>query len=91
MANLIGYMRGNRGKVSRLGTDSISATLETWSGAINTELRADGSFAIYVGPKSSGGHIVATGNVNDGDRTFVAIDRAHDGSEIVTYREESGR
>ncbi len=64
MANLIGYLQGTRGRVSRLGSQDIEARLETWEGAITVRLDKDGQFTVSVGPKRSTGRTIATGNVD---------------------------
>jgi hypothetical protein len=51
MANLIGYVQGDRGRASRLAGRKIVGRLETWQGSIETTLDADGHFTVAVGPK----------------------------------------
>lgn len=68
MANLIGYLQGSRGQASRLGHTDIQSRLETWQGSIVTTLEKDGTFTVRIGQKGSYGEVVATGNVNDGER-----------------------
>lgn len=51
MAALIGFLRGSRGEVSRLGSKSsgISARLQTWYGVVQVDLQVDGTFEIIYG------------------------------------------
>ena len=67
MAALIGYLQGNRGEVSRLGSKSsgINSRLQTWHGGIRTQLNADGEFVVYVYP-DNGPSKTITGNVDTG-------------------------
>lgn len=74
MANLIGYVEGNKGRASRVSPNIIGATLETWHGQITVNLKKDGEFDIYIGPKGSHGMLVASGNVDEGKRKFVLED-----------------
>lgn len=66
MAALIGYLQGNRGGVSRLGSkdSGIGANLQTWHGKIAVWLSADGDFYVDIGPKHGGGRTVLKGNVD---------------------------
>ena len=48
MANLIGYLEGNRGSVSRLGSKVITSTLATWEHEIRTWLDKDGGYKIEI-------------------------------------------
>lgn len=49
MAKLIGYLKGNRGEVSRLATKEIEATLQTWKGRVRLTLWTDGTFNLDYG------------------------------------------
>jgi len=60
MANLIGYLQGNRGMVHRLGNSVIDSELKTWEGRITTTLNKDGQYYVSVNGKQ-----VAEGNVNN--------------------------
>lgn len=70
MAALYGRIQGNRGEATRMGSanSGIHSELETWDGSIRTELEADGSFRVYIGSKLYARHIIASGNVNNGER-----------------------
>ena len=59
MANLIGYLRGSRGEVSRLGSQDIQATLKTWNGELYAVLDKDGEARVSVN-----GNEVYRGNIN---------------------------
>ena len=59
-------MQGSRGETTRCGSDVISTTLETWSGAVRVTLRRDGSFTVETGEKSSPRHLIIAGNVDEG-------------------------
>ena len=54
MANLIGYLKGNRGSVSRLGSQVITSRLAAWHGEIQTWLDKDGGYKIEFCDKPSG-------------------------------------
>ena len=73
MANLIGYLDGRRGRISRLGNSRIAATLETWHGAISVDLGRDGSFQVDIGGKGSVGRAVLIGNVDEGHRHAIYV------------------
>lgn len=68
MAAVIGYLTGNRGGVSRTGTkdSGVWARLETWRGAINIHLAADGTYTVRESAdnKHGTGEIVHTGKVD---------------------------
>ena len=70
MANLYARLDtdASKNQVTRRGHRGVSTTLETWDGEIRTELEADGSFAVYIGPKNGANICIAEGNVNDGER-----------------------
>ena len=40
--------------------------VETWDGAIKTELDRDGTYRVFVGEKYSLNNLIATGNVSAG-------------------------
>ena len=66
MAALIGYLKGTRGEVSRLGSkdSGIRARLETWDGAVTVNLAADGTYTVYAAnSKHATGDVVAHGKV----------------------------
>lgn len=69
MANLIGYLQGNRGEVSRLGSDTIRANLQTWDGKVDVTLSKNGDFFITIADKHGGGDAIRiTGNADSGTR-----------------------
>lgn len=68
MAALYGRLQGNRGEVTRMGHADIESKLETWDGSIRTVLFKDGSFDVYIGDKTHPSTLIASGNVNDGER-----------------------
>ena len=73
MAVLIGYLQGNRGMASRLGTkkSGIHAKLATWRGAVTVWLDADGSFRVCIDNDiMAGGGTRLTGNVNTGEAEY---------------------
>ena len=86
MAALRGTMTGNRGPVSRLGSpqSGMSAQLETWDGAIRVTFEADGGFGVYIGTKHVPNILIASGNVNDGERAAYGVD----GSATVELYED---
>lgn len=51
MAALFGRLWGSRGTVTRTGSDSVNAKLETWQGSVQVTLRRDGTFEVYTGNK----------------------------------------
>lgn len=59
MAALYGRLKGNRGETTRMGSEKsgISSKLETWTGAVYTELEANGTFRVFVGSKYSRGAV----------------------------------
>jgi hypothetical protein len=70
MANLYGRLvdpfHSGRKEVTRTAERRLETSLETWDGAIRTELDADGTYRVLVGPKYSPRDLIATGNVNEG-------------------------
>ena len=54
MANLIGYLQGNRGSVSRLGSKVITSRLATWDNDIRTWLDKDGGYKVEIRDRHSG-------------------------------------
>jgi hypothetical protein len=54
--------------------------LETWDGAIKTEIDRDGNFNVYIGDKTNPTTLIATGNV---DHRSAA---AHRKGEVITLR-----
>ena len=65
MSALYGRMQAGRGQVTRTGTtgSGIHSELETWRGSIVTELEADGSFTVFVGPKRNANELVLEGRI----------------------------
>lgn len=72
MAALYGRLQGQAGEATRIGSTSsgIHSKLETWNGSITTELQADGTFEVFIGPKGSGRTLIASGNVDE-DRRYA--------------------
>lgn len=69
MANLYGSLQGNRGEVTRLGSDQIRTSVQTWTGSVNVTMHKDGSFWVTIADKhGGGGEIRITGNANSGER-----------------------
>lgn len=70
MSALYGRMQGSRGQVTRCGTPAsgIWSKLETWAGAIQVHLAADGSFQVFIGNKTDCRELIASGNVDHGKR-----------------------
>lgn len=68
MAAVIGYLKGNRGETSRIGSkdSGIRARLETWRGAVTLTLAADGTWQVFesVHDKHGIGEIAAEGRVD---------------------------
>lgn len=77
MANLIGYLKdehkSNAKRVSRTSSTTISGQLETWEGAIRTQLDRDGNFKVYIGDKGSPSELIAHGNVNVNGGEYSAL------------------
>jgi hypothetical protein len=75
MANLYGRMKNtqksNAVDVTRTAGTEIRSQLETWEGAIKTELDRDGNYKVYIGTKSNPTVLIASGNVDHG--SFAAI------------------
>lgn len=68
MAALRGTLQGNRGMVSRLGSEKsgIVSELNTWNGVIRTHLEADGTYRVEVDDFHGGRRkLVAEGSVSD--------------------------
>jgi len=66
MANLIGYVQGNRGQVHRLGSRVVDSSLQTWDARIDTTLTKDGHYVVSIHPKHGGKTIVvAEGDLNE--------------------------
>jgi hypothetical protein len=74
MANLIGYMQGNRGETSRLGSNEIHSQLETWQGAIHVSLDKDGNYSVRIGEKGYANRLVVEGNVNNKTSVYYGND-----------------
>lgn len=72
MSALYGRMKdatkSNAVEVTRTAANEIYSKLETWHGAILTELDRDGEFRVYIGSKKNPHILIATGNVNSGER-----------------------
>lgn len=87
MANLFGWVKdehkSNAKRHTRTSSTKLSSQLETWDGAIRTELDRDGNFTVYIGDKSNPRTIIATGNVNDGERGATGVDHT-----APVYREQ---
>lgn len=64
MAALYGRLQGSRGEVTRMGTRDIFSKLETWHGSIQTTLKADGSYYVYIGDKSFPRTLIAEGKID---------------------------
>lgn len=77
MANLIGYLRDEHKsgakRQSRTSSTKLSSQLETWEGAIRTELDRHGNYTVYIGSKHNPSTLVFTGNVNDGSAVMEAV------------------
>lgn len=78
MAALYGRMKdqvtSGRREVTRMAHQEIASTLETWDGAVKTELERDGSFRVYIGSKYNPDTLIAKGNINDGKREVMCPD-----------------
>ena len=72
MANLYGRMKdatkSNAVEVTRTASTEMYSKLETWHGAIQTELDRDGNFRVYIGGKKNPRVLIASGKVDDGER-----------------------
>jgi hypothetical protein len=68
VAPLYGRLKGEpyRKEVTRRGFYGVESRLETWDGAIKTELDRDGTYRVFVGEKCSPDNLIATGNVSAG-------------------------
>ena len=65
MANLIGYLQGNRGEVSRTASHEITATLKTWQGSVSLWLHKDGSYTVHESDTPGGiSKTVHTGKID---------------------------
>ena len=68
MANLYGRMKdaqkSNAREITRTAGSEITSRLETWEGAIQTELDKDGTFRVFIGEKSNPRLLIASGNVD---------------------------
>uniref|UniRef100_A0A6M3LP45 Uncharacterized protein n=1 Tax=viral metagenome TaxID=1070528 RepID=A0A6M3LP45_9ZZZZ len=66
MANLIGYLQGNRSQVSRLGSKVIDSSLRTWDARIDTTLTDEGNYIVSVDHKYGRKRVViAEGNLKE--------------------------
>ena len=65
---MYGRLKGEpyRKEVTRRGFYGVESRLETWDGAIKTELDRDGTYRVFVGEKYSLNNVIATGNVSAG-------------------------
>ena len=69
MSTCYGRLTGNRGSVTRAGskTSGMTATVQTWDGAVTIRLQADGSYSITEhgasnhAPHKFGGKVIAEG------------------------------
>lgn len=90
MANLYGRMKdqtkGNAVEITRTAANEIASTLETWHGAIRTELDRDGNFRVYIGIKHRPDTLIAYGDVDGEDGDVGRVAYAQDGELIVEWR-----
>jgi hypothetical protein len=93
---LYGRLKGepHRKEVTGRGFYGVESRLETWDGAIKTELDRDGTYRVFVGEKYSPDNLIATGNVSAGwrrGRARAGDYRGHlrsrrDGKRASTWR-----
>ena len=96
MAPLYGRLKGepHRKEVTSRGFYGVESRLETWDGAIKTELDRDGTYRVFVGEKYSPDNLIATGNVSAGWRSGRAragdyrghLRSRRDGKRASTWR-----
>jgi hypothetical protein len=93
---LYGRLKGepHRKEVTGRGFYGVESRLETWDGAIKTELDRDGTYRVFVGEKYSPDNLIATGNVSAGWRSGRAragdyrghLRSRRDGKRASTWR-----
>jgi hypothetical protein len=68
---LYGRLKGEPHRKEVTGREfyGVESRLETWDGAIKTELDRDGTYRVFVGEKYSPDNLIATGNVSAGWRS----------------------
>jgi hypothetical protein len=96
VAPLYGRLKGepHRKEVTGRGFYGVESRLETWDGAIKTELDRDGTYRVFVGEKYSPDNLIATGNVSAGWRSGRAragdyrghLRSRRDGKRASTWR-----
>ena len=65
MANLMGSLQGNRGRVHRLGSQLVNSKLQSWTHAIYTWLDKDGGYKIEICELNGKTLKAIEGNVKD--------------------------
>lgn len=106
MSACYGRLTGNRGEVTRTGsqTSGITATVQTWDGAITIRLQADGTYVITEhspsngAPHKFGGAVIAEGAIVGSpadaarpEKTTVAVkEDDHDDGTTTRLRKPEG-